>query len=307
MRKITMQAAAIFLTACILFAGTVGLLPIYTDDRQNGIHVEEDPLPGGDPDGDENEETPQGPSAPPPQEEEDTEPPPREEPPAEEDAPADEILPPAPASYVRAKVDGLNVRTGPGTQYTSLGSIDRGDMLVLLAKEGGWYRTSYKNRTAYISAGKDYTELFEMPLSENDAIEKVIDEGTRLLGFPYVYGATRLHDGKGNMLKNFDATKYDCSSLMQYIFYYGAGVNLNMTTRTQVSQGTFVAKKDIRRGDLIFFTNSTRYNKTGVERIGHVALYLGENYILHTASDYAVIEEISAQRWKYYIETRRMV
>ena len=93
---------------------------------------------------------------------------------------------------------------------------------------------------------------------------------------------------------------------MQYIFYYGAGVNLNMTTRTQVTQGTYVKRADLQRGDLMFFTNSTRYNKTGVERIGHVALYLGNNYILHTASDYAVIEQISTQRWNYYIETRRV-
>ena len=94
---------------------------------------------------------------------------------------------------------------------------------------------------------------------------------------------------------------------MQYIFYYGADILLNMTTRTQVTQGNHVEKSEIERGDLIFFTNSQRYNKTGVERIGHVALYLGENYILHTASDYAVIEEISARRWSYYIETRRFL
>ena len=94
---------------------------------------------------------------------------------------------------------------------------------------------------------------------------------------------------------------------MQYMFYHGAGVNLNMTTRTQVKQGSYVSKTDLARGDLIFFTNSQRYNKTGTERIGHVALYLGENYILHTATDYAVIEQISAKRWSYYIETRRFI
>ena len=107
-------------------------------------------------------------------------------------------------------------------------------------------------------------------------------------------------------LKSFDASKYDCSSLMQYIYYYGAGVILDVTTRTQVVQGKHVAKKDLKRGDLMFFTNSTRYNKTGVERIGHVALYLGDNYILHTATDHAVIEPISSQRWNYYIESRRV-
>ena len=37
----------------------------------------------------------------------------------------------------------------------------------------------------------------------------------------------------------------------------------------------------------------------------YIALYLGKNYILHTASDYAKIEQISAQRWKYYLSARR--
>ena len=122
-----------------------------------------------------------------------------------------------------------------------------------------------------------------------------------------MYGAIRLHDGYGRKIKGFDATEYDCSSLMQYIYYHGADVLLQMTTRTQVVQGSFVAKSKIARGDLLFFTNSQRYNKTGVERIGHVAMYLGDNYILHTASDYAVIEEISATRWSYYIEARRVI
>ena len=223
----------------------------------------------------------------------------------EEDEPISEPEPKA--LYVRAKTNGLNLRSGPGTAYPSVGYIDKGDMVTFLAKEGNWYKTIYKNKTAYISANSTYTEIFEMELHANELVEKVIEEGLQLLGFPYVYGAIRLHDGAGNKIRNFDASKYDCSSLMQYIFYYGANVNLNMTTRTQVTQGTHVARSDLARGDLIFFTNSQRYNKTGVERIGHVALYLGDNYILHTASDYAVIEQISTQRWSYYIETRRFV
>ena len=229
-------------------------------------------------------------------------------PPPEEDGESEpEIIPEPKAAYIRAKTNGLNIRSGPGTNYPSVGYLDKGDMATFISKEGNWYKTIYKNKTAYISAGNSYTELMEMDLHQNPVVEKVIDEGLRLLGFPYVYGATRLHDGAGRLISGFDATKYDCSSLMQYIYYYGANVNLNMTTRTQVKQGTYVSKSNIARGDLIFFTNAQRYNKTGTERIGHVAMYLGENYILHTASDFAVIEEISSQRWSYYIETRRFV
>ena len=210
------------------------------------------------------------------------------------------------AQYVRSKVGGLQVRSGPGSSYSSLGYLDKDDMVTLLEYSGGWYKTMYKNKVAYISAGNSYTEIYTIPLPEqkNETVEKIIEYGLSLLGFPYVYGATRLHDGQGKLISSFDKTKYDCSSLMQYIYYHGANINLNMTTRTQVTQGKYVKREDIKRGDLIFFTNSSRYNKTGIERIGHVALYLGNNYILHTASDHAVIEQISATRWSYYIETR---
>ena len=129
-----------------------------------------------------------------------------------------------------------------------------------------------------------------------------------MLGTTYVYGATRYHDGKGNKIKGFTLSAFDCSSLMQYMFYMGAdGHLLGVTTRTQVLQGKTVSRSNLQRGDLMFFTNSSRYNKTGVERIGHVALYLGDNLILHTASDYAKIEEISSTRWKYFIQAQRMI
>ncbi len=208
--------------------------------------------------------------------------------------------------YVELTSDGVNIRSGAGTGYTVLGGAEKNTRYAYLGETDGWYKVYYKNGTAYIS--KKYSKTVEMEASENQTVERVIEEGLKLLGTKYVYGAVRYHDGRGNKLKNFTTSAFDCSSLMQYMFYKGAdGHLLDVTTRTQVVQGKTVARTDIKRGDLIFFTNSTRYNKTGVERIGHVALYLGENLILHTASDYAKIEEISATRWKYYVQTQRMV
>ena len=90
------------------------------------------------------------------------------------------------------------------------------------------------------------------------------------------------------------------------MFYMGANTLLQVNTRTQVYQGNTVNKSGLKRGDLMFFTNAQRYNKTGVERIGHVAMYLGGNYILHTASDYAKIEQISSTRWSYFIQGQRI-
>ena len=159
------------------------------------------------------------------------------------------------------------------------------------------------------------------PVVEISKTEKVIAEGYKLLGTPYVYGAVRYHDGQGHLLKNFDIKKFDCSSFTQYIYYKGAGVLLGTTTRTQVLQGTSVtkakgttsaqiasnAKTSLKRGDLLFFTNASRQNNTGIERVGHVAVYLGDNLILHTASTVACVEQISTARWNYFIEARRVL
>lgn len=209
------------------------------------------------------------------------------------------------AEYIRCTGDGVNIRAGAGTNFATLGQAERGENYAVVGKSGGWYKTYYRGKTAYIYAS--YAAVLSIEQSDNEAVESVIEEGYKLIGVPYVYGAVRFHDGKGKLLGGFTTQKFDCSSLVQYIFYKGAGKLLQVNTRTQVKQGKYVAKKDLQRGDCIFFTNAERKHLSGIERIGHVALYLGNNYILHTASDYARIEKISSTRWSYYVEARRFI
>lgn len=214
--------------------------------------------------------------------------------------PADKPQP----NYLKV-LTNLNVRTGAGTGYPSLGLAQKNTLLSLRADNAGWYETVYRGKKAFVSADPAYTSSVLLDTAE-EKIERVIAVGEQFLGTPYVYGAVRLHDGTGRKNKNFTTSEFDCSSLMQYIFYEGAGVLLDVTTRTQIKQGVSV-KSGIRRGDLLFFTNASRYNKTGIERVGHVALYLGDNYILHTASDFAKVEQISSTRWSYFLEARRVI
>lgn len=210
------------------------------------------------------------------------------------------------ALYVRSKTDGLNVRAGAGTNYRSLGTLDKGDMVAYIGESDGWYETKFVGVTAYVSASAKYTEKVAME-KRTEKVERAIEEGFGLLGTKYVYGAVRLHDGSGRLNAGFDITAFDCSSFMQYVFYYGADEILQVNTRTQVYQGESVEKAAIERGDLLFFTNASRYYNSGVERIGHVALYLGDGYILHTASDHAVAEKISEKRQSYFICARRII
>lgn len=209
------------------------------------------------------------------------------------------------AEYIRLTGNNVNIRKGAGTDSTTIGSAEKGTMYALIGKTGNWYKTYYKNQTAYVYA--EYVTVFTLEKSTEKKVESVIEEGYKLLGTPYVYGAVRFHDGKGKLLGGFSAQKFDCSSLVQYVFYKGAGVKLGTHTRAQVTQGKYVKRADIQRGDCIYFTNDERRYNTGIERVGHVAIYLGNDYILHTSSDYARIEKLTAKRWSYYIETRRFL
>lgn len=227
-------------------------------------------------------------------------------------APSDEKPTVAPPKDDFSKTDvllcsttnGLNVRRGAGASYAVLGVLDKGDMVMPVGRSGAWYEILYMGGRAYVSA----SYLTEVSFRKaSDATERVIAEGKKLLGIPYVYGAQRYHFGNGILNTRFDGKSYDCSSLTQYIFKLGANKNLGMTSREQSLQGREIKRGEIRRGDLLFFTNSSRFDKTGLERIGHVALYLGDNIILHTASDHAVIEPITDLRSSYFITARRLL
>lgn len=208
---------------------------------------------------------------------------------------------------IKALVSNLNIRSAPNTTNSIVGTMKYGAMVPYVGvANSSWYETIYKGKKAYIS--QKYTQLVAFDTASKQ-IENVIDEGKLLLGFPYIFGAQRYHWGPSKAIKNTDFVmgEFDCSSLTQYAYYKGAGVILDLTTRTQIYQGTHIEKQNLKRGDLMFFTNSSRQYKTGNERVGHVAIYLGDNYILHTASDYATIEPMNSTRWNYYISARRFL
>lgn len=291
MKKILHRTLALTASAAILFAltGCKADDSGFDETLPPNVTVEPEepelPLPDGE------EEAPEIPEEP-------------EEAPEEEPEQEPEEEKPTYVFYLLINTDGLNVRSGAGTGYSVVGQVSENRLIGYYGQKGDWYETRYRGKIAYVS--KSYVTVFTMQKASEE-IETVIEEGVKYLGTPYVYGATRLHNGYGTMLSGFTTNAFDCSSYMQYIFYEGADKILQTTTRTQVFQGTEVKKSEIERGDLLFMTNASRYYNTGVERIGHVALYLGNNLILHTASDYANIEEISPTRWKYYITARRML
>jgi len=139
--------------------------------------------------------------------------------------------------------------------------------------------------------------------STSSRIEKVISLGMKYKGTPYEFGSSRSN-----------TRTFDCSDFVKHVFKQAAGVTLPGNSRTQAS---YVKKhstikrnlSSLKRGDLIFFmsyrgaskSNYTNINKDK-QRVTHVAIYLGNNKVLHTYSKKSGgvrVDNIKNTSWEY--------
>ena len=101
--------------------------------------------------------------------------------------------------------------------------------------------------------------------------KQIINTGKKFIGTPYIFGAA---PGRTDM--------FDCSSFVQYV-YATHGIFLPRTSRKQYQVGKAVSLSRVKQGDLLFFTSKKRSKFIGIQRIGHVAIFIGNNSILHTS------------------------
>lgn len=120
--------------------------------------------------------------------------------------------------------------------------------------------------------------------------DKIIALGKKYLGVKYRLGAP-----------SGSTSVFDCSSFTQYIFGK-YGVKLPRVSSAQAKKGKTVAKADLKKGDLVFFKSSNSSS------IGHVAVYIGGNKILHTYGKPGVtVTSLSASYWKSHYKTAKRV
>jgi len=115
-------------------------------------------------------------------------------------------------------------------------------------------------------------------------IKYISVDATKYVGIPYVYG--------GNSLKGID-----CSALTQRI-YQDNEVWIARTSKLQSKMGKVVKFEDKRVGDILVFRNRSN------SKIGHVAIYVGDNKILHAVSKGVKIDSIGNKRWEKYYKKR---
>ena len=99
---------------------------------------------------------------------------------------------------------------------------------------------------------------------------EVVESAKHQLGLPYVWGGESPRIG------------FDCSGLIKYTFKE-FNVNLPHRADLQYAYGDSVARKDLQKGDMIFF-------RSGGNWIGHVGIYIGDNHFIHAPHSGAQIQ-----------------
>lgn len=102
----------------------------------------------------------------------------------------------------------------------------------------------------------------------------IVADALELTGVRYKYGGVNPRSGM------------DCSGLLNYVFQ-NAGITLRRSSREQVKDGFQIKKRDVKPGDLVFFSRGGQ--------VFHVALiteYDGQNMqVIHATSSKGVIEQ----------------
>ncbi|SFI48633.1 NlpC/P60 family protein [Paenibacillus sp. UNC496MF] len=125
-------------------------------------------------------------------------------------------------------------------------------------------------------------------LSSSSA-SKLLNYGDNYLGTPYKFGVST------------STTRYfDCSSFTKRVFKK-LGYNLPRTARDQAKVGRYVSKKNLKKGDLVFFKVPSRGNF-----IGHVGIYAGNGKMLNTYGSGGVkFTNMNSSYWKKNYATAR--
>ncbi len=218
--------------------------------------------------------------------------------------------------YGKVNDEPVNMRTGPGTNYASIGKSSQGDMAYVIGLNKGWYKVIWENSICYIRS--DYLDLTEAPY-ENRANPKspLFFQGGWTNGTPvsvdtfqnsanYIGASSSPADAVLATAKKYIGVPYlwagttpegfDCSGFTQYVFQQH-GISLSRTTASQYLEGNFVAKSDLQPGDLVFFQNTYRPG------ISHVGIYMGDGKFIHSSSSQGVvISSMSNSYWaaRYY-------
>ncbi|MBY7735589.1 stalk domain-containing protein [Paenibacillus polymyxa] len=188
-------------------------------------------------------------------------------------------------------LSGVNLRSKPDSSEASpsLRLIPTGEKVHVIREVNAlWLEVRTKNNlTGYISAKPKYSDYTSTSLAERQG-DELIAYGQKFLGTPYKFGAA-----------TGQTATFDCSSFVGEVFRHTLSIDLPRVSYDQAKEGREVGLNELRKGDLLFFS------ARGLE-IGHVAIYAGNNKLLHTFSkERGVHFDTFDDKWKKRFVTAR--
>ncbi|MBP1763934.1 MAG: spore cortex-lytic enzyme [Firmicutes bacterium] len=154
------------------------------------------------------------------------------------------------------------------------------------------FQKNHKLIVTGIVEDKTYQALMNKTMPEDKAMvpkaKAVINTSFEYLGVPYRYGGTTPRG-------------FDCSGFVQYV-YKKHGITLPRTADIQYKSGAAVARKQLRAGDMVFFSTTDK-------GVSHSGIYLGDNkFISATSSRGIAIRSMSDPYWQpRYLGARRIL
>ncbi len=114
----------------------------------------------------------------------------------------------------------------------------------------------------FIVNPEDYAVARMAKLGSSRFRDEIVRTAETFVGVPYLWGGSSSDEG------------FDCSGLTLAVYRHN-GLNLPRSSCDQFESGTPVEKDRLLKGDLVFF------NTSGVKKISHVGIYIGDGKFIH--------------------------
>jgi cell wall-associated NlpC family hydrolase len=176
-----------------------------------------------------------------------------------------------------ATTGDLNMRAKASSSSTILKKFSKGSSMTVLSTSGSWYKVKSSGKTGYV-----YSKYVSFKKVSKTTGSQIVSYAKKFVGNPYKWGGTSLTKGA------------DCSGFTQSVFKH-FGISLPRTSSEQRSVGTKVSSlKNAKAGDLICY-------------YGHVAIYMGNNKIVHASSAKTGIKISNNAAYRSIASIRRLV
>ena len=134
----------------------------------------------------------------------------------------------------------------------------------------------------------DVMDFDEWVATRDMTADSIINTAFNFLGVPYMWGGTSIKH-------------VDCSGLTRSVFYMN-GILLPRNASQQAKVGVEVPYEEAQPGDLIFWGRAATADKP--ERVSHVTIYMGDDHIIHSASNVHISSLRPTEEEDYYNGTR---